>query len=230
MSLTKPDAYKSINSSSLQITNEEKTEEKTEEKVEETKENKSTLFLNKVIEYRILTKQDETNDYYFIQYLATILDYIERDYDGCLTDAGHMSLAVNTGLTFDKLTKGLKIDQQELVRFCLNMTFSYAVCVLFKGMVEVYKDEKTKEGFIKQNAFPGYILEDLLLYENRAFELIGNLKKVMDTYAKFLEGKYRTIYNEQKHLGFYKQIFNSHYISSNCSALDPKVKNAIEMK
>ena len=220
----KPDSYKSINSSSLQLTKDSIEVSETDLDIV------SDPYLNKVIEYRILTKKDETNDYYFIQYLGTILDYIERDYKGCLSEKGQMSLALNISLTFDKLTKGELIEQKELVRFCLNLTFSYAVCVLFCGMVQVYKDEKTKDGFVKQNPLPQYVLDDLLLYEEKAFGLVENLKKVLDTYAKFLEGEYRKIYNEEKHLGFYKQIFNSQYISSRNSFMPNELRNAVEMK
>ena len=200
----------------------------TEEIKELTAEEK---LLNRVIEYRILTQKDLTNDYYFIQYLGSILDYIERDHTGCLTELGRMSLAVNVAPIYQKFAgelKGEKVTQKELVKFCLYMTNSYAVCALFKGMVEVYKENN--EGFLKLNEnLPTYVFGDMIEYEDRTFDLLDKFKKIMDAYAPMLEGKYRTIYNEEKHKGFVKQIFSVQVI--NQSIFKPsEIENAVEMK
>jgi len=198
----------------------------TEETKELTAEEK--LF-NRVVEYRLLTQKDITNDYYFLQYLGTILDYIERDHKGCLTDLGRMSLAVNVSPIYQKFVEGKeKVTQKELVKFCLYMTNCYAVCVLFKGMVEVYKEND--EGFMKLHPLPTYILGDLIEYEDRAFELVDKFKKIMDSYSQSLEGKYRTIYNEEKIKGFVKQIFGTQVVSSKGSFMPNELKNAKECK
>jgi hypothetical protein len=198
----------------------------TEETKEPTLEEK---LLNRVVEYRLLTQRDLTNDYYFLQYLGTILDYIERDHTGCLTDLGRMSLAVNVAPIYQKFAEGKeKVTQKELVRFCLYMTNCYAVCVLFKGMVEVYKEND--EGFMKLHPLPTYILGDLIEYEDRAFDLVDKFKKIMDTYSQSLEGKYRKIYNEEKIKGFVKQIFGTEVVSSKGSFIPSELKNAKEVK
>lgn len=187
-------------------------------------------LLNRVIEYRILTQKDLTNDYYFLQYLGTILDFVERDHTGCLTDLGRMSLAVNVIPIYQKFQEGKeKVTQKELVKFCLYMTNAYAVCVLFKGMVEVYKENN--EGFIKLNEnLPTYIFGDMIEYEDRAFDLVDKFKKIMDLYSQSLEGKYRTIYNEEKIKGFVKQIFGTQVVSSKGSFMPNELKNAKEVK
>ena len=185
-------------------------------------------LLDRVVEYRLLTQKDLTNDYYFIQYLGTILDYIERDHKGCLTELGRMSLAVNIMPIYTKFVEGKeKVTQKELVKFCLYMTNSYAVCVLFKGMVEVYKEQPIN--FAELHPLPTYILDDIVKFEDRAFDLVGKFKKIMDGYSQSLEGKYRTIYNEEKHKGFVKQIFSVQVI--NQSSFKPtEIENAKECK
>lgn len=197
----------------------------TEEIKEPTAEQK---LLDRVIEYRLLNEKDLTNDYYFIQYLGTILDYIERDHTGCLTELGRMSLAVNIMPIYMKFQEGKeKVTQKELVKFCLYMTNSYAVCVLFKGMVEVYKEQPIN--FAELHPLPTYILDDIVKFEDRAFDLVDKFKKIMDTYSHSLEGKYRTIYNEEKCKGFIKQIFSTQVISGG-KFMPNELKNAKEMK
>ena len=232
--INKPDGYKSINSSSLQLNSVEETKEVLSETNKESIEVSETdldivtePYLNKIIQYRILAKKDETNDYYFVQYLAKILDYIERDYKGCLTESGNMSLEVDTSIFFEKLNNKKELTQKELVCLCLNLTNSYATCVLFKGMIEVYK--QIKEGFTKQNPLPNYIFEDFLLYEDRVTQLLTDYQKIMNSISSKLQGEYRTIYNSEKHKGFYKQIFAEQFIR-NRSSLPSDITNAIEMK
>jgi hypothetical protein len=140
-----------------------------------------------------------------------------------------MSLAVNVAPIYQKFVEGKeKVSQKELVRFCLYMTNCYAVCVLFKGMVEVYKENT--EGFITLHPLPNYILDDFKAYEDRAFDLVDKFKKIMDTYSQSLEGKYRKIYNEEKIKGFVKQIFGTQVVSSKGSFIPSELKNAKECK
>ncbi len=187
-------------------------------------------LFNRMIEYRLLTQKDLTNDYYFIQYLGTILDFVERDHTGCLTELGRISLAVNVAPIYHKFVENKeKVTQKELVRFCLYMTNAYAVCFLFKGMVEVYKEND--EGFMKINEkIPTYILGDFIEYEDRVVDLVDKFKKIMDSYSQSLEGKYRTIYNEEKIKGFVKQIFGTQVVSSKGSFMPNELKNARECK
>lgn len=195
-----------------------------------TEEIKEQKLIDRIIEYRILTQKDLTNDYYFLQYLGTILDYIERDHTGCLTELGRMSLAVNIAPIYHKFKECKeKVSQKELVRFCLYITNCYAVCVLFKGMVEVYK--ANNEGFLKQNEnLPTYIFDDMIEYEDRVFNLVDMFKKIMDLYSQSLEGKYRTIYNEEKTKGFVKQIFSVQVINSMGNYIPNELMNAKEVK
>lgn len=199
--------------------------EETNEDLQLTAEEK---LLNRVMEFRLLTQKDVTNDYYFLQYLGTILDYIERDHKGCLSDLGRIVLAFNVSPTYQKFVDKEKVSQKELVRFCLYMTNCYAVCFLFKGMAEVYKENS--EGFMKLHPLPTYILGDIFEYEDRAFDLVDKFKTIMDKYSQSLEGKYRTIYNEEKIKGFVKQIFGTQVVSSKGSFMPSELQNAKECK
>lgn len=168
-------------------------------------------LLDRVIEYRILTHKDLTNDYYFIQYLGTVLDYIEREHKGCLTQKGKMSLAVDVSPIYRKFLNKEVVSQKELVKFCLYMTNAYAVCVLFKGMIEVYKE--TNDKFVElHKELPTYVFGDMIEFDERVFKLTEDFKKIMDTFSKLLEGKYRTTYNDEKHNGFAKQIFSTQVV------------------
>ena len=196
-------------------------------------------FIDKMVEFRILYEKDKTNDYYFIQYVASILDYIERQYNGFLTDLGRLSLSTNIGHIHKRMTECIdkanaerykgakKISQRDLIRFCLYMTDAYACCVMYKGMIEVYKESDT--GFMEIHPLlPTYILGDFIEYEDKATELISHFKSIMDTYSKMLEGKYKTIYNDEKHKGFVKQIFNTFEVNN---TFRPKeIENARECK
>jgi hypothetical protein len=51
----------------------------------------------------------------------------------------------------------------------------------------------------------------------------------MDKYSQLLEGKYRTIYNEEKHKGFVKQIFSSYHIEKG-SGMPKNLQDARECK
>lgn len=188
----------------------------------------NTKFIDRVAEFKALNDKDLTNDYYFIQYLGTILDFIEREHTGCLTELGRMSLAVNVAPIYQKFVEGKeKVTQKELVKFCLYMTNAYAVCVLFKGMVELFKEKPVE--FMELNPLPSLIFDDMKKFEDRAFDLVDKFKKIMDAYCNSLEGKYRTIYNEEKHKGFVKQIFSVQVI--NQSLFKPtEIEKAVEMK
>jgi hypothetical protein len=52
----------------------------------------------------------------------------------------------------------------------------------------------------------------------------------MDGYSQSLEGKYRTIYNEEKTKGFVKQIFGTQVVSSKGAFMPNELKNARECK
>jgi hypothetical protein len=189
-------------------------------------------FIDKIVGFRILYEKDKTNDYYFIQYIASILDYIERSSNGFLTDLGRLSLSTNIGHIHKRMTEcidkdGKKISQRDLIRFCLYMTDAYACCVMYKGMIEVYKESDT--GFIELHPLlPTYILGDFIEYEDKATELVSHFKSIMDTYSKMLEGKYKTIFNDEKHKGFVKQIFNTFEV--NTQFRPKEIENARECK
>jgi hypothetical protein len=189
---------------------------------------KKTSFLNKLVEFRIQYHEDKTNDYYLFLYLASILNYIEWHNGGCLSEVGMMSLNVNISKTLYKLINldvSNKIDQQELVRFCLNLLNSYAVCILCKSMIQLSKEE---DGFFITNEFPDVIRSEFDELTQRATELIPTLKSLLDTYTNYINEEHKKIFNLQKNNGFFKQIFSAESvkISNGLSG----VENARECK
>lgn len=187
----------------------------TAEKVEPTDADKAILenanaskeeFKNKMIACRALWLEDETNDYPFFLYIASIMDFIEYHNKGCLTELGTSSLKVDISGFINSIMNQQKITQKELVRFLLNIMNSYAVSVLCKGMIEFSKEEPK---FFEINEFPNFMVE------NKDFEkislkletIIPALKRALDTYTPSVEGKYIKIFNEEKIKGFVKPIF-----------------------
>jgi hypothetical protein len=186
-----------------------------------------TNFLNKLVEYRIQYNEDKSNDYFLFLYLASILNYNEAHNGGCLTEVGMMSLQVNIARTLSKLIEkdlNNKIDQQELVRFCLNLLNSYTVCILSKGMFEIAKEE---EGFFNAYEFPDTIRSEFDELNKTVTELLPTLKTLLDTYTVYMNAEHKKIFNLQKNNGFYKQIFNA----SSCKIGGMSgVENAVECK
>lgn len=189
-------------------------------------------MISKIVEFRLCYEKDKTNDYYLIQYLGAVLDYIEREHTGFLSDLGRQSLALDIGTIHRRIltaaeNKDAKLPQKDLVRFCLYMTDAYAVCVMFIGMVDVAFEENSS--FLENHQLPSLVVDDLKDLAVKAKELETQFKAIMDKYSKFLEGKYKTIYNEEKHKGFVKQIFNQYEVKQ--SVFRPQeIMNAKECK
>jgi|688.fasta_scaffold40497_9 hypothetical protein len=184
-------------------------------------------FLNKMVEFRIQYNEDKTNDYFLFLYLASILNYIEAHNGGCLSEVGMMSLKVNIAGTLSKLIEkdeNNKIDQQELVRFCLNLLNSYTVCILTKGMFEIAKEN---DAFFNAYEFPDTIRSEFDELDKTITDLLPTLKSLLDTYTIYMDAEHKKIFNLQKNNGFYKQIFNA----SSCKIGGMKgVENAIECR
>ncbi len=174
-------------------------------------------LIDKMIEFRNLYERDKSNDFYLIQYIASILDYIEREHTGFMSDLGRQTLSINVGEIHKRLVTAAedenvkKLPQKDLVRFCLYMTDAYACCVMFNGMVDTAIEIPT---FLDLHHFPEYIMDDLIDLQKKVEQLIGQFKSIMDKYSQYLEGKYRTIFNDEKHKGFVKPIFNSYHINT----------------
>ena len=197
-----------------------------------TAEEKDQRFLAKITEFRILYEKDKTNDYYLIQYLGSILDYIERGSEGFLSELGRTTLALNIGEIYRRLTTAAedesikKLPQKDLVRFCLYMTDAYAVVVMFAGMIDNCIEIPA---FLDLHPLPDYITGDFIELQKKAEELRGQFKSIMDKYSQYLEGKYRTIYNSEKQKGFVKPIFNDYHINTG-SGLPKELAEAKECK
>lgn len=188
------------------------------------------MDFSKLTELRTLTYNDTTNDYWFIQYLGHILDHIERDASGCLTELGQSILKLDIGVINSRLqvSKGEELPQKELVKFCLYMTNAYSICVLFKGMTELVKEPNSK--FLENHSFPDYISNDFEELGNRAYILIDQFKKILDAHTKLLKDRYRTVYNSEKLNQFVKQIFLPSIVQSSSGGMPSGLQNARECK
>ena len=160
-------------------------------------------LLYRVIEYRLLTEKELNNDYYFINYLGSILDYIERDHNGCLTEFGKMSLELNITPIYCKLTgqvESEKVSQNEMVQFCLYMSNASDVCERFKHIIKLYKENT--DVFTVDSALPDCVLNDFTKYEDRVVNMTDLFKKVTDAYITCLGPKHTSVYNEEKSKSF----------------------------
>ena len=197
-----------------------------------TTEENATALISKITEYRILYEKDKTNDYFFIQYLSYILDYIERGSEGFLTELGHMSLSIDIGSVYKRLTDAAKdetvkkLPQKDLVRLCLYMTNAFAVVVMFAGMIETCIEIPA---FLDNHPLPDYVKDDFIELQKKAEPMIDHFKTIMDTYSKHLQDKYRTIYNTEKQKGFIKPIF-THQQFNTGGGLPAGLKDAKECK
>lgn len=207
------------------------------EKVEPTEIDKSILetanankedYKNKMIACRALWLENETNDYPFFLYIASIMDFIEYHNKGCLTELGTASLKVDISGFINSIMTEQKLTQKELVRFLLNILNSYAVSVLCKGMIEFAKSEPK---FFEVNEFPNYMIEnnDFEKISLKLESIIPALKKALDLYTPSVQGKYIKVFNEEKVKGFVKPIFEFDGVKIR-SGLPNNLANAKEMK
>jgi len=195
------------------------------EKVKEKKEQ----FVSDMVKFKALTDLDDKNDYPFFLYLASIMNFVEHHNGGCLTEWGMKSLELDISPYIRQLQDGeTKLGQKDLVRFLLNLLNSYAVSFLVKGLFELAKEEPDK--FFASNEFPSAIKEDFDKLEIRVSSVIGNLKAILDSYCPCLEGKYKTVFLEEKTKGFHKPIFEANAVKVNTNSLPNNLANARECK
>lgn len=169
---------------------------------------KKEEFITDMVKYRVLFLEDETNDYPFFLYIASIMNFIEYHNGGCLTEWGMKSLELNIAPYISQLQTGEpKLSQKDLIRFLLNLLNSYASLILAKGMFEFCKEDPDK--FFELNNFPTAIREDFEKLNDKAELVIPKLKQVLDVYSPFLDGKYKRIFLEEKTKGFIKPIFDA---------------------
>jgi hypothetical protein len=164
-------------------------------------------FLTEMVRFRELNEKDLTNDYYFIQYMASILNFAEYHNDGCLTKVGMQCLELDVNPINDKIKVAMEnktdLPQKDLVRFCLYILNSYATSILIMGLFELAQTET-----IYKDSFPEAIVKDFEKSNDRVVSLVPKFKDLLDTYSNLLKDKYRTIFNEEKVNGFVKPIFN----------------------
>ena len=183
---------------------------------------------HQMISFKNLNDMDTTNDYYFLQYLGAILDYLERGCKGCLTDNGKSILSIDVSKILDKFLtyqNRTTLPQKDLTRFCLYMTFAYAICILFKGVYEVANEPAS--GLF--NELPSGVADDFDKLHNRIDPLLETINQVLNQYVPKLNQKYRSIYDEEKNNGFIKPIFSPKIISSEHNR-PSEITNAKQMK
>ena len=160
-------------------------------------------ILYKISEYRLLTEYSllsEDSDYFFIQYLAYILTYIERD---CITDFGFKTVEFNIKPIIDKFkgecTKE-KVTQNDLINFCLYTSNSNKICKIFLSKISLYKLDK--DVFRNNSKLPDCVLDDFIRFEDRIYNLSIIFNKVLESYSPFLGTKHKIMYNKDKHRSF----------------------------
>lgn len=208
------------------------------EKVEPTEIDKQLLesansykqtFTSDMITYKNLYAEDETNDYYYFLYLASIMNFVEFHNRGCLTEWGMKSISLNISPYIQQLQTGeTKLTQKDLVRFLLNLLNSYAVTYLCKGLFEFCKEDEAK--FFELNDFPLSVREDFEKLNAKADILLPKLKQVLDGYTPTLEGKYKRTFLEEKTKGFIKPIFDPNALKISKNKFPTDLANARECK
>jgi uncharacterized membrane protein YwzB len=170
------------------------------------------LYKDKLVEQRSLWIADTTNDYTLFIYMASLLDYIEWHNGGCLTELGLSSLKIDISPYIHSIKTGEpKLTQKNLLRLLLNILNSYAVSVLFQGMIEFSKETAT---FFEMNDFPTAIIDDkdFEVISAKLDEIIPKLKEFLDGWTKSLDAKYVKAFNEEKNKGFKKPLFQEERI------------------
>jgi hypothetical protein len=190
---------------------------------------KKEQFISDMVKYKVLTDLDDRNDYPFFLYLASIMNFVEYHNGGCLTEWGMKSLELDISTYIEQLQTGEpKLSQKDLVRFLLNLLNSYAVSFLVKGLFELAKEEPEK--FFELNVFPSSIKDDFDKLEVRVSKVLENLKTILDVYCPSLEGKYKTIFLEEKTKGFIKPIFEASSVKIKANTFPSDLANAKECK
>jgi hypothetical protein len=196
--------------------------EETKQSVEE----KFQQYVSDMISYKHLYDENRSNDYYLFLYLASIMNFIERYNEGCLTVLGMKSLTLDISYIINDLNEKKDVDQRDLVRLCLNVLASYATCVLVTGMFEFSKETSA---FFELNPFPLFIRNDFYFLQNKALEMIPKLKQILDVYTVKLDSKHRKVFNEEKIKGFVKHIFNDVAIRIGSAGIPDSVRYAKQM-
>jgi len=186
-------------------------------------------FMSDMVKYREIYLEDETNDYPFFLYLASIMNFAEYHHNGCLTEWGMKSLELDISPYIRQIQTGEpKLSQKDLVRFLLNLLNSYASSFLAKGLFEFSKEEP--KAFFLLNDFPTLVREDFEKLNEKAEKVIPKLKQVLDTYTPMLEGKYKKVFLEEKTKGFYKPIFDPNALKITTNRFPTELANARECK
>jgi hypothetical protein len=190
---------------------------------------KKEQFKTDMIKHRAIYLLDESNDYPFFLYLASIMNFVEFHNGGCLTELGMKSLELDISPYIRQIQTGdPKLSQKDLVRFLLNLMNSYASTFLAKGLFDFCNEDPVK--FFELNDFPSAIKEDFEKLSAKAELVIPKLKQVLDAYSPTLDGKYKKVFLEEKSKGFYKPIFDPNALKIKTNRFPTELSSARECK
>jgi hypothetical protein len=190
---------------------------------------KKEKYITDMVKYREIYSQDETNDYPYFLYLASMMNFVEYHNGGCLTEWGMKSLELDISPYIARIQSGdPKLEQKDLVKFLLNLLNAYATAFLAKGLIDFCKEDPVK--FFELNNFPTSIRDDFDKLASKAEVIIPKLKQVLDTYCPSIDGKYKRIFLEEKTKGFYKSIFDANAIKISSNRMPTDLANARECK
>jgi len=163
--------------------------------------------------FKVICDANKDNDYPFFLYIASIMNFSENNNEGCLTKEGIKTLQINVIPYVNKLTTGKpKLTQKELVSLLLNVLNSYYILILASKLFSFYNNKRTD--FLQLYNFPSDVVKDFEYLEEKIEKQIPTLKRFLDAYTEFLDGKYIKIFNEEKKKGFNKHIFDSNSFMS----------------
>jgi len=169
--------------------------------------------LSDMLMFKVICDGNKENGYTFFLYLASIMNFSEYNNGGCLSEEGIKSLRVNVLPYVDKLKTGKPnlLTQKELVSLLLNVLNSYYVSLLAINLFSFYNNKRTD--FLQLYNFPPDVVKDFEYLEENIETQIPTLKRFLDAWTEFLDGKYIKIFNEEKKKGFNKHIFDSNYFT-----------------
>ena len=149
--------------------------------------------------FRLLSEDNLNNDYFFIQYLAYILTYIEHE---CITDFGFKTVEFNIVPILDNFKgKGKeKVTQNDLINFCLYMSNSNKICNKILIKISLYKLDK--DAFRNNSKLPDCVLNDFIRFEDRIYNMSVIFNKVLECYNPCLGTKHKMIYNKDQFKSF----------------------------
>lgn len=185
---------------------------------------KAIIFTNE----RIVENPD--NEYFLFHFVALVLDIIDYDKGGCLTQEGKIILTLNIDTIMSEFTTYTDVaqyDQRDLLKVLLYFTICYNICSIYIGFINLMDTDEAK-GIV--SAFPNSLIDALHNIKNRAIPLVPQLEIMIKRFQPLLTDEYAELYAGEKRRCFVKPIFDANTTTEVINKDLPDVVNAIEVK